>query len=169
MNIELQRFRSAKDASMRRADSPLTPTDRASFTGLKYFDPNDELALKLALDTGVPHDPISMETSTGGQRTYKRAGRIKFTVDGVEAVAFVYEDEYGYFLPFRDATSSHESYAAGRYLEPEKNSDGTLRVDFNYAYNPYCAYSPHFSCPLPPIENWLKVPIRAGEKKFHAE
>lgn len=154
---------------MREADSPLTPADRTSFVGLQYFEPNDGLVLDLPLDVDVPHDPIPMETSTGGQRTYKRAGRIRFKVDGVEAVAAVYEDEHGYFLPFRDVTSAHETYAAGRYLEPEKNPDGTIHIDFNYAYNPYCAYSPHFSCPLPPTENWLKVPIRAGEKKFHAD
>ena len=162
-------FRAQKDIFMRQPDSPLTPDDRASFSGLHYFEENSGLVLNLSLEIDVPHDKIPMETSTGGQRLYTRAGKIRLTVDGAEAVANVYEDEHGYFLPFRDSTSTHESYAAGRYLEPEKNPDGTLHVDFNYAYNPYCAYSPHFSCPLPPIENWLKVPIRAGEKKFHEE
>ena len=68
------------------------------------------------------------------------------------------------FLPFRDATSGNETYGAGRYLEPEELSTGEIVVDFNLAYNPFCAYSENYSCPLPPFENHLKVPIRAGEK-----
>lgn len=166
---QLDDFRLQKNDFMKSPDSPLTSADRMTFSGLKYFEENPGMVIVQRLDTNVPHDMITMETSTGGKRQYKRAGKIVFTVDGVEATAFVYEDENGYFLPFRDATSNHESYAAGRYLEPEMNPDGSLHVDFNYAYNPYCAYSPHYSCPLPPIENWLKVPIRAGEKKFHDE
>jgi uncharacterized protein (DUF1684 family) len=74
------------------------------------------------------------------------------------------EDEY--FLPFRDRTSGHETYGAGRYVEVAPARDGRVVVDFNYAYNPNCAYSPDWSCPLPPPENWLKVPLEAGEKNF---
>lgn len=154
---------------MREADSPLTPGDRAAFGGLKYFADNLALVFDVPLDADVPHDPIPMETSTGGKRMYKRAGRIQFEVGGANANLNVYQDDHGFFLPFRDATSGQETYPAGRYLEPDLNSDGRLHVDFNYAYNPYCAYSPHYSCPLPPVENWLKVPIRAGEKIFHEE
>lgn len=150
---------------MRRLDSPLDSRDRATFNGLKYFPENRELAFNLRLDAEVPHDPVVMETSTGRRRNYQRAGRIRFPVDGQTIVLSVYEDESGYFLPFRDATSGQESYPAGRYLEPAMVED-ELHVDFNYAYNPYCAYSPRYSCPLPPSENWFKVPIRAGEMKY---
>ena len=72
----------------------------------------------------------------------------------------------GYFLPFRDATSGRETYGAGRYLDLAPPHDGKVTVDFNLAYNPYCAYSDSFSCALPPVENWLQVPIRAGEMAF---
>jgi uncharacterized protein (DUF1684 family) len=72
----------------------------------------------------------------------------------------------GYFIPFRDQTSGDTTYGAGRYLDVEPNGDGTVTVDFNYAYNPSCVYSDGYSCPLPPIENWLKVPIEAGEMMF---
>ncbi|MCI0396478.1 MAG: DUF1684 domain-containing protein, partial [Chloroflexi bacterium] len=73
--------------------------------------------------------------------------------------------------PFRDTTNGQETYGAGRYLDshrPGLNQLGPDRfeVDFNYSYNPYCAYSEYYSCPLPPRENWLKVPIRAGEKNY---
>ena len=75
------------------------------------------------------------------------------------------------FLPFRDTTSGAESYGAGRYLEVEPTDDGKLRVDFNYAYSPYCAYCAYndrWSCPIPPAENRLGVAIRAGERSFSA-
>jgi uncharacterized protein (DUF1684 family) len=80
----------------------------------------------------------------------------------------VYEAEYGYFLPFSDATAPAETYGAGRYLEPEDLGGDKLVLDFNLAYNPYCAYNERWSCPLPPAANRLKVRIEAGEKKFHA-
>ncbi len=94
---------------------------------------------------------------------------MRFRVDGAEAALTVYRDlEQGaLFVPFRDATSGMESYGAGRYLEPEPAPGGRLHVDFNYAYNPYCAYNDAWSCPLPPAENTLRVPIRAGERAFH--
>jgi hypothetical protein len=71
----------------------------------------------------------------------------------------------GYFLPFMDATSGDETYGAGRYLEIEPLPGGKLLVDFNMAYNPYCAYNEYWSCPIPPKENRLSVPIEAGEKQ----
>ena len=70
------------------------------------------------------------------------------------------------FLPFADATSGNETYGAGRYLEIEMQNEGQLLVDFNYAYNPYCAYNENWSCPLTPAENRLSVAIRAGESLF---
>jgi uncharacterized protein len=69
-----------------------------------------------------------------------------------------------FFVPFMDATSGTETYAAGRYIEAELDANGNIMIDFNEAYNPYCAYSPRWSCPIPPVENRLKVPLRAGEK-----
>lgn len=166
---DLQAFRRAKDESFRDFDSPLDPSMQVGFRGLKYFPPNPELALRLPLETDGPHDSIVMETSDGRKRDYRRAGRIRLTVDGSAVVLTVYQDGHGYFLPFRDGTSGKETYPAGRYLEPAPTEDGRLAVDFNYAYNPYCAYSPRYSCPLPPAENWLSIPIRAGERAFMKE
>ncbi len=70
------------------------------------------------------------------------------------------------FLPFTDSTSGTDTYGTGRYLDPVLLEDGRVSVDLNYAYNPYCAYNDHWSCPIPPAENHLSVPIRAGEKTF---
>jgi uncharacterized protein (DUF1684 family) len=88
-------------------------------------------------------------------------------VDGQEAELTIYETEQGYFLPFVDSLAGTETYPAGRYLDPEPLTGNRFLVDFNLAYNPYCAYNEAWSCPLTPFENRLKVPIRAGEKLFH--
>jgi hypothetical protein len=85
----------------------------------------------------------------------------------IQAYQFAEHDDLNLFIPFRDITSGNESYGAARYLDLEVEHDDRYAVDFNYAYNPYCAYSEDYICPLPPQENWLKVPIRAGEKKYH--
>ena len=81
----------------------------------------------------------------------------------------IYTSDSGYFLPFVDGLAGKETYPAGRYLEPQALGEGRFLVDFNLAYNPYCAYSEHWSCPLTPFENRLKAPVRAGEKIYAAE
>lgn len=78
-----------------------------------------------------------------------------------------YSAEGKLFIPFRDRTLGHESYGAGRYLETHLLENELWLVDFNFACNPYCAYNDQWTCPLPPIENWLRAPIRAGEQAFH--
>jgi uncharacterized protein (DUF1684 family) len=85
-------------------------------------------------------------------------------VDNQPAELTVFFNQNGAFLPFVDNLAGQETYPAGRYLEPEPLPDGRFLVDFNMAYNPYCAYNEMWSCPLTPFENRLKVPIRAGEK-----
>ena len=79
----------------------------------------------------------------------------------------IYSGEHGFFPPFADAQADTETYGAGRYLEPEPLGQGKFLVNFNYAYNSFCAYNENYSCPIPPRENRLKVAIRAGEKMFH--
>lgn len=165
----LAEFRQAKDAFMRTDHhSPLTHEQRHAFQGLTYFPFNPDLAFEAALDKDVPGDVVTMDTSAGERQEYHRLGNVHFEVDGQPAALTIYRGTDGdLFLPLRDATSGKESYGAGRYLEPELSEDGTVLLDFNYLYNPYCAYNDEFSCPLPPIENWLQVPVRAGEKKYH--
>ena len=109
---------------------------------------------------------LEMQTTTGDVQTYERFGRFRFTVDGEQAELTIYANPHGYFLPFADSSAGKETYGAGRYLEPERLPDGRFRIDFNMAYNPYCAYNELYSCPITPFENRLKVPIRAGEKVF---
>ncbi len=167
---ELGDFRRQKDEFFRNdPQSPLTDEQRGVFARLDYFDENPELIIDAALDIEVDSEQIEMQTSTGGVQVYRRAGVVRFEVEGEPAQVTLYasDDMDELFLPFRDATSGRETYGAGRYLEVEPPRDGRVTVDFNLAYNPYCAYNPRWSCPIPPGENWLGVAIRAGEKSFH--
>ena len=170
---ELEDFRRRKDEfyGYDAHSSPLIPEQQRAFQGLRYYPENPSLRVSATLDRDVPHDVIEMDTSTGGAQSYTRAGKIAFQVDGEEAVLSLYSsgDSHSLFIPFRDATSGHEAYGAGRYLEVLVGPDDSVLVDFNYAYNPYCAYNEMWSCPIPPIENWLRVPIRAGEMAYEGE
>jgi uncharacterized protein (DUF1684 family) len=159
-------YRAAKDKWMREnPDSPLPPDRRDTFVGLSYYPFDERYLLTVPLDRDVTPEPIIMETSTGDRREYHRAGKIRLVVDGDEAEATVFRGPDGeLFLPIRDATSGKETYGAARYVEPESLDDDTVLVDLNELYNPFCAYDERFSCPLPPRENWLTIPIRAGEK-----
>jgi hypothetical protein len=165
---ELEVFRTAKNAFFKTdPQSPLTPDQRKTFTGLKYFPENPALRLEVDVDVFPEKDKIQMQTSTGDIQTYTRYGKVHFDVDGQPAELTVYSDRNGFFLPFVDTLANQETYRAGRYLEPEVLPNGKLEIDFNLAYNPYCAYNDLYSCPLTPFENRLKAAIRAGEKLFH--
>jgi uncharacterized protein (DUF1684 family) len=146
--------------------SPLDQDRRAGFTGLAYFDPAPDLVFRVPVEP-VERTRIRVQTSDGAERVHERAGIVRVEVDGEETSLTLYDTGHpGYFVPFRDATSGGETYGAGRYLDIEPNSDGTVTIDFNLAYNPLCAYSDAYSCPLPPVENWLSVAITAGERAY---
>ncbi|MCA9910837.1 MAG: DUF1684 domain-containing protein [Anaerolineae bacterium] len=162
---DLLAFRREKDRFFKsHHQSPLKPHQRAVFGGLRYYDPNPDLDLVVSLTPFAEQDDILVETTTGDKRVYTRYGEIHFTVDGEAARLTVYETDFGFFLPFADVNANTETYGAGRYLEPEHLGGNRFHVDFNLAYNPFCAYNAAYSCPLTPFENRLKVPIRAGEK-----
>jgi len=165
---DLQRFRAEKDhffAHDHRA--PLTHEQQHGFDGLKYFAENPSLVIRAKVDRAVQSGEVRMATTNGQEQVYRRFGIVRFQVDGVDTQVTLYASagSHDLFLPFRDATSGKETYGAGRYLELHAHGDEVV-IDFNYAYNPNCAYNPEWDCPLPPPENWLKVPIRAGEKAF---
>ena len=168
---ELTEFRKAKDDFFATDPrSPIRGEQRESFAGLVYFDEDPKLRVEAVLDTDVDRDEdMTMATTTGGVQVYRRAGAVRFEVDDRQAqvTLFASPEMHELFLPFRDATSGKETYGAGRYLEVEPpDPQGRVVVDFNYAYNPNCCYDESWSCPLPPRENWLDVPLRAGERDF---
>jgi uncharacterized protein len=141
---ELEQFRGQNDAYFKSHPyTPLTPEQRATFGGLRYFPENPELRLVLPLEAFAEQDTIVMQTSTGDERVYTRSGRLHFTVDGRLVALTLYADEHSgaFFLPFVDALRGGEIYGAGRYLDPEPLDDDQFLIDFNLAYNPYCAYN----------------------------
>ncbi len=164
---DLEEFRRQKDDFLLAdAMSPLPSEARAQFSGLNYYPP---AAVVKFIVTPEPYDDpevIAMPTSDGRIRPYERWARVTFEINDEEFALTVYRDEESghLFLPFQDATSGSETYGAGRYLELPILEGGQVLLDFNYAYHPFCAYSASYSCPLPPEENRLPIPIRAGER-----
>lgn len=153
--------------------SPIPPDHREGFEGLSYYPPTPSLRYELPLHEHGEKEIVTVETTTEGQREYLRWGEFRFKVEGEEATLQAYKadpDEDRLWVPFRDATSGDETYGAGRYLDLEADEHrtpaGDWILDFNLAYNPYCAYSDAYECPLIPMENWLDVPIEAGEKTY---
>ena len=166
----LEEFRHKKDHFFAdNPHSPLTHEQKGHFDGLDYFPENPSLRLELTLEELPDKEEITIQTSTGDFQTYQRAGTFRFEVDGQETGLTIYASQHGYFLPFVDSLAGSETYPAGRYMEPEQLPNGKFLLDFNFAYNPYCAYNDQWSCPLTPFKNRLKVPIRAGEKLPSAE
>jgi uncharacterized protein len=163
--VKLLASRQQKDEFFKsHPQSPLTPEQQAAFTGLRHYNPNPALEFTLRIEPIADGKFVQVQTTTGDTRMMKRYGRFTFPVDGQETTLTLYEADYGFFLPFVDGSAGKETYPAGRYLEPEYLGDNRFHIDFNQAYNPYCAYGDGWSCPITPAENRLTVAIRAGEK-----
>lgn len=164
---DLDHYRSQKDDFFSHSpQSPFTLEMQANFTGIKYFPEVPALQMELEIEEFEVKDRVEIQTTTGDMRTYQRFGKIHFEIEGEPTELTVYSTPHGYFIPFVDSQAGKETYGAGRYLDPEALPDGKLLVDFNLAYNPYCAYNEAYSCPLTPSENRLKVAIKAGEMNF---
>ena len=142
------------------------------FGGLNYFefDAKYQIEARFIKKKGRKFE---MQTSTDRKPIYRRYGYVEFEWNGKSCRLEVYQNiallknkEYKdyLFIPFRDLTSAKETYGGGRYLDIVKSNSGQMLIDFNLAYNPYCAYSYRYSCPIPPQENTLEIEIRAGEK-----
>lgn len=162
-----------KDDYMRNSDaSPFTQKD--TFTGLRYFEPDLKYRVTAKLNPVEDKKVVVLTTSTGEENHYLEYAWAEFELDGVQNKLLILEvmamgpTRGSLFLGFADETSAKETYGAGRYLDIKKlPGAGTIQLDFNKAYNPYCAYTDNYSCPFPPRENILKVSIPAGEKSYH--
>jgi hypothetical protein len=163
----LVRDRNDKDEFFRISPhSPIPGQEQVAFGGLAYFDPNPDLVFTVEPEPVEPSQ-VTIETTTGDSRTYRRVATANVVIDDTEVSLALYSTGHdGLFLPFRDATSGRETYGAGRYLDVDPNEDGTITIDFNYAYAPFCAYSAQYSCALPPQENWMTVAVEAGERSL---
>ncbi len=174
----VETFRKGRDELFKsHPQSPIDPEERHVFAGLKYFayDPAYRVHAKMAAADGS-----ELLIDTGGDDGaihYRRAGELHFRLAGEPCkltVLSLVQYAGGLFVPFKDPTAPTQTYGAVRYLfDTAKNTDGLVLettsgspdvvVDFNYAYNASCAYSPRWACPLAPPENFLRVPVRAGE------
>jgi uncharacterized protein len=148
-------------------------SSRHAFAGLKWFPPNLALQVKAVFEPIEHPDMVVIATSRGLKKEYFRVGIFRFAIDGtplaLTALAASAAPKAGdeLFVPFRDATTGIETYEVGRYLTlPLQPSGSPYVLDFNAATNPLCNYSPYYNCPIPPRENRLAVPIRAGEMTY---
>jgi uncharacterized protein len=178
----LERFRRGRDELFRtHPQSPLPAEARARFKGLRYFGIDPIYRVQCRLDPAELGEPLEIDTGgEDGVITYRRAGWLRFPLGGRDCRLTVFSlvgYGGGLFLPFRDATSGKETYGGGRYLfDTVKNADGLalelragspqIVIDFNFAYNPSCAYDPRWACPLAPRENWLPAQVFSGEQVF---
>ena len=167
---EIANWRAQKDEFMREsAEAPILPESRAAFQPLHYYPVDPEYRVPAALSVAASGDILQMPTSTGERRQMRRIGTLRFTLKGqpLTLTAFVdvaENDMRRLFVPFSDLTNGNETYTGGRYLDLERTATGIYDLDFNRAYFPFCYYNPKYDCPVPPRENRLTTPVRAGER-----
>lgn len=172
-NQQLQKERKDKNDFMRSSHESPFVSMKEKFDSLKYFPADRKYRIDASLEPIQNKKIVTLPASDGAEAQYKEYAYATFSLDGVDCKLLILEIfESGptsgtLFLAFADETSANETYGAGRYLEVKKVPGATsITLDFNKAYNPYCAYVDNFSCPFPPKENVLKVAIRAGERKY---
>lgn len=156
--------------------SPLTDEDFKTFKSLDFYPINEKFIVNAKFIRTKKEKVFKMKTSTSRLPEYKKYGELHFTIDGVDCKLNVYQnidlnkkpgfDDY-LFLPFSDLTSGKQTYIGGRYVDLRIQKGTIWKIDFNKAYNPYCAYNHVYSCPIVPLENDLNIAILAGVKKFH--
>jgi len=156
--------------------SPIPFDEREEFKGLDYYPPDPDYRFELKLNEYPEKKKIKMSYTRGEEQEFIRWGEFQFKIGGQEQVLQAYKgspEKERLFVPFRDATSGKETYGAGRYLDLEaerhRTAEGKWVLDFNKAYNPWCAYSETYTCPFVPPDNWLEVPMCAGEKNYPVE
>ncbi|MDU0370530.1 DUF1684 domain-containing protein [Hymenobacter endophyticus] len=169
----LRKAREAKNTGFRRAeDSPLSSEQRQTFDSLKYFVPNLDYRFEAQLEQLAQRDTVEMPLTDGKADKYLRWGRASFILNKQEYKLTLFLKADGkdttLFVPFTDRTNGFATYGGGRYLDaPLPAADDTeVVLDFNEAYNPYCAYADGYACPVPPADNRLTVEIKAGEKAY---
>lgn len=156
--------------------SPLMKDDLKQFKGLDFYPIDEKYIVEAIFIRTKREKSFKMKTTTSRTPMYKKYGELHFSIDGKELKLNVYQNvdlkkKPGYddylFLPFSDLTCGKDSYIGGRYIDMRIPKLEKVIIDFNQAYNPYCAYNYEYSCPIVPLENDLDIEINAGVKKFH--
>ncbi|WP_306351057.1 DUF1684 domain-containing protein [Flavobacterium sp. '19STA2R22 D10 B1'] len=159
-----------------RKKSPLKEEDFEHFKSLDFFAINDTYKVTAQFVRTADEKPFQMPTTTDRKPMYVKYGEAHFELEGQKFKLNIYQSldlmkikkyKDDLFLPFTDFTSGVESYGGGRYVDLKIPTGATITIDFNAAYNPYCAYNEKYSCPIPPAENDMKIEVKAGVKKFH--
>jgi len=172
---DMERARAAKNTAFANGPaSPIPESQRGQFLPLGYFPVDPAYVVPAVLKPATDQTVIEMPTSTGERRQMRRVGTLGFSLKGrpLKLTAFV---EVGapnvdhLFVPFTDLTTGTETYAAGRYLDLDRNATGIYVIDFNRAYHPFCYFNPLYDCPYPPAENRVQMPIHAGERLKHQD
>lgn len=176
--LEVYRHWEAKDQLFRdKETSPiLNKKERKNFTGIKHYPPDRRLVITAKYQPLIEEDTLEFITSSGSVKLYAKVATLEFTIDSTALSLPAYQGielrkKAGYekylFVPFTDNTSGKETYGGGRYLDLDIPESDTITIDFNYAYNPYCAYTNGYSCPIPKPESRLAISVLAGEKAYH--
>lgn len=149
-------------------DSPLTEKQKTSFICLSYFSPDKKFDFTVKLQKEDNPEEITILATKGDERRYLRYGFFEFELDNTinRLTVFKSLDNDYFFVPFKDKTSGEASYGGGRYVEIDPLPDGSIKIDFNLAYLPYCAFNDKYSCTMVPPENFLKVKMPAGQRNF---
>lgn len=153
------------------SDSPFEGIQKP--TALNYYDVDEQFKVTASLELVEGHELFSLNTNDNRKQVYVKLAIATFDLGGSEYQLSIFQNEEipsDVLIPFNDYTNGKETYGAGRYLPISKNITDELKelvIDFNLAYNPFCAYNEDFSCPIPPKENNLQIAIRAGEKTYH--
>lgn len=160
--------------------SPNSPLKEEDLEFLDFYEPDEQYLVKCKFKFAKKSIPFELPTYSGITKTYQKFGTLHFKIKGQKQTLAVYRSlalaqnplyrDY-LFLPFKDLTNAKETYGGGKYIDLRLKDleSRPILVDFNKAYNPYCAYSDGYNCPIPPQENHLKIEIKAGEKKFLKE
>lgn len=171
---QIKQERDEKDRFMRTSKESPFADNVQSFEGLKYFPADLKYKITATLIPIENRKQVILTTNDGREERYMEYAYAEFDFSGFRNRLLILEmidmgpSRGKLFLAFGDATSAEETYGAGRYLDvPKTPGASTITLDFNKAYNPYCAYVEKYSCPLPPSENLLTIPIQAGEKSYH--
>lgn len=172
--IEEQR-KEKNDYFLKNSQSPLSKDQKEAFEGLKFYPADITYRVEAIIERFEIKDFISMPTTTGNTQQYFKYGKGVFKLKGKKLELLLLkplrpmpgQSSKMVFIPFTDITSGRETYGAGRYIDIEINAQQTtVEIDFNRAYNPYCAYNEVYECPIPPKENYLDMEVLAGEMTF---
>ena len=172
---KIEKYRTEKNQEMKNdPSSPFNKKGKVEFHDLNYFDVDPGFVFKSVLYENNPKDTVTIFGTKGEPRKAVRYGYVVITYQNKQYKIHVYQGSTPsgmiyYSIWFTDKTTNNESYGVGRYIDFEKVDDPNFEyeIDFNLAYNPYCAYSPNYSCAIPTKEDFIPLAIKSGEKKFH--